>query len=54
MRILLALAALIGVLWVFDAYVYDGCYRYAALYQFEQAVDNFSHSANKLMTGRGG
>jgi len=54
MRALLTLAILIGALWAFDAYEYDGYYRRAALYEIKQTVDNFSRTANNLMTGRGG
>ena len=52
MRVLLTLAILIGALWAFDAYEYDGYYREAVLYQFNQTVDNFGRSMNTLMLGR--
>jgi len=54
MRVLLTFAVLIGALWIFDAYEYDGYCRYALLHQFEQTVDYFGRSVNNTMTGRGG
>jgi hypothetical protein len=54
MRTLLNLAIMVGVLWAFDAYEYNGLYRYAVLHQIEQTVGNFSRAANNLMLGRGG
>ena len=54
MRVLLTLAGLIGALWAVDAYEYDGYFRNAVLFQFEQAVNDFSRTANNLMLGRGG
>jgi len=54
MRVLWTLAIVVGALWAFDAYEYDGYYRNAVLYQFEQTVNNFSRTANNLMLGRGG
>jgi hypothetical protein len=54
MRVLVTLAILIGALWAFDVYEYDGYYRRALLYEFKQTVDSFSRTANTLMTGRGG
>jgi len=48
------LAILIGALWAFDAYEYDGYYSRAVTYQLKQTVNNFRQTANKLMLGRGG